>query len=200
MKISRRKVPPNGWHFEVDSGVRLEAVNEEALTKQIFEYRLRHDIPVGDIERDLDDYYCGKWPEACHNEPVDDQPGTGPRSPSAEPLLNRVTRWASLLLSRLPRGGWTLVNNDEAARRGLICVGCPKNQPWRGGCAGCSQSTATVLAQLRQLRTSKQQGNLMGCGVCGWANDVAVFMPTEALELSEDQRAALPDRCWRKAM
>jgi hypothetical protein len=199
VKIGRGKVPPNGWHFEVVPGLRLEAINEEELVKLIFEYRLRHNIPVGDIERDIDDYYCSRWPKACHKEPKDwvsnpDQVG----HVSAEPLLKRVTRWAALMIHGQPKGGYSLINVDEANRRANICVGCPRNQGWRGGCAGCSSSTATVLAQLRKVQSVKQQGNLMGCQVGGWDNATAVWMPATELPLTDDQLKALPDRCWRK--
>ena len=199
VKIGRGKVPPNGWHFQVAPGIMLEAINEEELVKQIFEYRLRHNIPVGDIERDIDDYYCTRWPKACHKEPKDWVNDGNPESVSSEPMLNRVTRWAALMVHGQPRGGYSLVGVEEANRRGLICVGCPKNQPWRTGCTGCSSSSATVLAQLRKLQSSKQQGNLMGCKVAGWDNATAVWMPKEALALTESQLKDLPDRCWKKA-
>jgi len=202
VKISRGKMPPGGWHFMVAAGVRLEAINEEELTKRIFEYRLRHHIEIGDIERDLDTYYCGQWPEACHKEAKDwDVDFQGPNvSNHATPLLNRVTMWAAGLLHILPRGGFELGSKEEAARRGLACAGCPKNQSWRVGCRGCSNSTATVLTQLRQLRTSQQEGNLHGCEVGGWDNQTAVWLPVAQMPITPEQRAALPDRCWRKAL
>ena len=105
MKLNRGKQPPNGWHFKVAEGVVLHAVNEEELIKQIFEYRLRNNIPVGDIERDIDAYYCARWPTACHKEPIDHSPDTAPRAPLSETLLNRVSRWAAALIHAQPKGG-----------------------------------------------------------------------------------------------
>jgi len=200
VKIGRGKVPPNGWHFLVAPGVTLEAVNEEELVKRIFEYRLRNNIPIGDIERDIDDYYCARWPKACHKEAKDWEniPGTTPGVVS-EPMLNRVTRWAALMVHGQPKGGYQLVSADEANRRANICVGCPRNQPWRVGCTGCSSSSATVLAQLRKLQATKQQGNLMGCQISGWDNSTAAWMPLSSLPLTEGQIQQLPERCWRKA-
>ena len=198
MKIGRGKVPPNGWHFEVAPGVKLEAINEQELTKQIFEYRLRNNLPVGDIERDLDNYYCSRWPQACHKEPKDWAPDTNSSAPPAEPLLNRVARWAATLLHHQPKGGYELVSAEEANKRSLICVGCTKNQPWRIGCTGCSSSTATILAQVRKLQATKNQGNLMACGIAGWDNSTAAWLPKQSLMLTGDQETALPDRCWRK--
>lgn len=197
MKIGRGKVPPNGWHFEVAPGIRLEAINEEELTKQIFEYRLRNNLPVGDIERDINDYYCRRWPQACHKEPKDWDESLKSAS-SGEPLLNRVTRWAAFQVHQQPKGGYALVSVEEASRRAQICAGCPKNRAWRVGCIGCSSSTTAVLAQLRKLQTVKQQGNLMACDVAGWDNGTAAWMPTSALGLTESQLQSLPERCWKK--
>ena len=199
MKLGRGRVPPGGWHFVVASNVKLEAINEETLVKQIFEYRLRNNLPVGDIERDIDDYYCRLWPEACQKEPKDFDNSSNASSPSSEPLLNRVTRWAAMMIHGQSKGGYTMLSVDEANKRADVCVGCPCNQPWRVGCSGCSSSTATVLAQLRKLQSTRQQGNLMACSVGGWDNATAAFIPKEALGLTEDQLQSLPDRCWRKS-
>lgn len=205
MNLSRGKQPPQragySWHYEVAPGVVMTAVNEEGLTKQIFEYRMRHNIPIGDIERDIDRYYCERWPSCCHKEDADWSPGgDGPASPPSEPFVNRVARWASLLLHRLPRGGFQLVPDSEATRRGTICAGCPKNQPWRVGCKGCSNATATLLAQLRNLKSSKSHASLYGCQIGGWDNATAVWMDVQQLELTDAQKAGLPDRCWRKQL
>jgi hypothetical protein len=176
----------------------LEAINEEELIKRIFEYRLRNNIPVGDIERDIDDYYCSRYPDACHREAKDEPGRENVPSEVAEPLLQRVSRWAALQIHAQPKGGYELVSQEQANARGLICVGCPNNRHWRSGCSGCSSSTAAVLAQLRKLQTSRHQGDLTGCQVCGWDNSTAVWMQTSVLPLTQGQIDSLPDRCWRK--
>lgn len=198
MKLGRGRVPPGGWHFIVAPNVRLEAINEEELIKLIFEYRLRNNIPVGDIERDIDDYYCSRYPDACHREPKDEPGRENVPSEVAEPLLQRVSRWAALQIHAQPKGGYELVPLEQANARGLICVGCPNNRHWRSGCSGCSSSAAAVLAQLRKLQVSRHQGDLTGCQICGWDNATAVWMPTSVLPLTQGQLDSLPDRCWRK--
>jgi hypothetical protein len=195
VKIMRGRTPPGGWHYEVSPHPRLEAINEEELIKLIFEYRLRNNLPIGDIERDLDNYYCSRWPEACQKEQAD-WGIPQPEVTHVEPLLNRVTRWVSQLIRTQPRGGYELVSAEEAARRGSICAGCPKNQPWRVGCRGCSNSTASASAALRKMLSSRQHGDLHACEMGGWDNQTAVWMPKESLE----EPAGLPERCWRRAI
>jgi len=198
MKLGRGKIPPGGWHYEKPPIPRLEAINEEGLMKLLFEYKTRNNLPIGDLEREIDDYYCEKYPSACHKEASDYFPQTGQPAPPREPMLNRVTRWAAYMVTRMPRGGYQLVSQAEADRRNKICAVCPKNVPWKNGCVGCSATTATLLTQLRQMRSSKQQGNLMACAVIGFDCVTGVWMPLESLPLTEDQVKQLPKECWRK--
>lgn len=173
----------------------LRAATEKMLTQQIFEYRLRNGIAAGDIERDLDEYYCGKWPDTCHEEPSDRQPG-GARSPHSEKLLDRITRWVTTLGRAMPRGGYSLVDKDVAESRAAACHGCPNSKSWRGGCSGCTQSVATMLVSLRQLRKTTRDGNLLGCAEMGFDCQTAIWL--EQNSVTDEQRARLPDRCWLK--
>ncbi len=161
------------------------------LIKVIFEYRQRNDQPIGDIERDIDNYYCSRWPSACHGSAT----STAPRR---ESLINRIARWASMTFRSMPRGGYQLVTAPEAVARGQTCVGCPRNIPWRGGCTGCSNSTVKLLLELKRARKTAIDGNLLGCDVGGWANDCAVWLPPSATPITDDQRQLMPARCWRK--
>jgi hypothetical protein len=178
--------------------VLLKAATEELLKQLISEYRLRNNLPMGDLEREIDDYYCGKYPQICSKEAKDYFPDTTVQSAPRETMLNRVSRWAAWLKQKMPRGGYPLVVQATADERARICSACPKNVPWRGGCSGCSSAVLTLLAQLRQLRVTRQHTALMGCSVAGWENGCAVWHENATLELTGEQIAALPTKCWRK--
>ncbi len=198
MKLGRVKQPPGGWRYPVAEGVMLTAINEEKLTNQIHEYRIRNGIAPGDIERDIDTYYCTNWPEACQKEPSDYTPAA-PRAPAHEPPMNRLTRWVTSLISRMPRGGYPLVSAGEAARRALICASCPANRPWKSGCPGCSSNVSSLLLQLRALRRTPHDGLLFACTFGGWGNESAVHLAVDQTPITEAQRADMPEKCWRKA-
>lgn len=176
----------------------LKTSTEEQLVQLMSEYRLRNGLPQGDIEADIDSYYCAKYPNFCHKEAKDYFPESTQPSQPREPMLNRVSRWAAWMKDKMPRGGYNLVPQLVADERGNICKNCSKNAPWRGGCAGCSQAVLTLLAQIRGLRSSKHQGSLMACSTAGWENVTAVHQEIKALELTPEQIAALPQACWRK--
>ena len=195
MKLGNGRVPPRGWHYD-EYGIK-DVPSREMLVQQIFEHRMRRGIPIGDVQRDIDDYYCQRWPEQCQKERHEYIAGAKPM-PSEEPMLNRVTRWASLLARTAPRGGWPMVTDAEATKRASFCVGCPVNRKWRGGCAGCSSSTAQLLINLRGLRRLGCEGSLMGCHVMGWENATAVHL--KRVDVSDYQRSQLPDKCWAKSV
>ena len=193
MKLGTGRVPPKGWHYD-EYGIQ-GVPSRDILVQQIFEHRMRQGIPIGDIQRDIDNYYCQKWPEQCQKETHEYIAGAQP-VPSTEPMLNRVTRWASLLARTAPRGGHPMVTIEEATKRASVCAGCPMNRKWRGGCAGCSSSTAQLLINLRSLRRLGCEGGLLGCQVLGWENATAVHL--QNVEVTDSQKAQLPDKCWAK--
>ena len=200
MKLGRVKQPPGGWHFVMPDGTKLTAMNETLLTNQIHEYRIRNGIPPGDIERDIDTYYCTNYPDACQKEPSDYLGASAPSLPPREPLVNRVTRWVTMLIQRMPRGGYPLAPSAEVARRSLICASCPANKIWRTGCLGCSSNVASLLIQIRSLRRTPHDHLLLACNFGGWGNESAVHLSAGELQLTDRQKEELPDRCWRKAL
>ncbi len=204
MKLSRGKVPPTdngqgGWHFPAAENVILRGSTEEALTKQIFEYRLRNNLPIGDIERDIDRYYCTRWPQACHPEATDTSGQPRPAARRAN-LIERIALWASTAFRTMPRGGYELETTPEATKRAQTCLGCPKNVSWRSGCSSCNASTSKLLLELRKLRKTPHDGNLLACDIGGWDNQSALHLPVSATPITEEQRAQMPSHCWRKAL
>lgn len=187
-------MPPGGWHH-VQDGVTITGATEELLVKSIFEYRMRIGKKIGDITRDIDAYYCSKWPELCHKEPHEYVTGT-PVPVSDEPMLNRVTRWASFLARKMPRGGFAYVDSAEATKRAAICAGCPLNKPWRTGCYGCSSATASLLMNVKAMKKLACDDKLLGCAATGWDNATAVHF--EQNEVTEDQKTKLTEKCWAK--
>jgi hypothetical protein len=177
----------------------LRAKSHPELLDLMFDYRMRNNIALGDPERDVSDWYCPQYPRFCTPEPSDTDPSA--LRTSSEPMLNRVSRWASMTAHRMPRGGFPLVAPAAAESRALICAACPKqDSSWRGACGGCSATTLAILQQLKSLKKTTKDGNLGACSIAGWANLVAVWLPTDALEITDAQKAALPAACWRKAI
>jgi hypothetical protein len=197
--LPRGRVPPGQWHFPVSPGVELKAVTEEKLYAAIHEYRVRNNVPIGDIERDVNDFYCTTYPSACVKE--SHEYGNQRRDfPHSESMLNRVSRWASGLLRGAPAGGYFLVSPEEAASRARVCMNCPKNVPWRGGCAGCSKSTITVLYQIRKTNRTPYDGALQACSVLGWENCTSVWLREGTIPITDQQRLAVPTNCWRRGL
>lgn len=180
-------------------GVILRGPTQERLLTLISEYRIRNNIPPGDAEKDVNDYFCSKYPDACVKESQD---YGGPKRdfPRSESPANRVARWAMGLLHRMPQGGYPLVSQPEADARAKICRTCPKNSNWRGGCGSCTQSAVTLLAQIRRVSRTGYDGALMACSVTGYELTTSVWLNAQESPINEEQRDAMPANCWRKGI
>jgi hypothetical protein len=187
-------MPPNReglpWHYDVAPGVLLTAASEEILIAEISEYRARNGIPAGDIEKDLDAYYCGKWPTFCNKDAQDFVPSAPVNY--QRPIRDRVAQWVVAMIAKLPKGGFSLVNKPEAEARAVICITCPKNVPWRTGCRGCTNSTQALVQQVKQTKRLPQDQQLYACAAAGWPNEDSVWIKKEDLE----RKDGLDARCW----
>jgi hypothetical protein len=191
MTVKTGTVPPEGWHYPVGEGVKLEATSRDDLINMIFTWRLRNNVPQGDIARDIDDYYCTKWPSSCAKEPKDY--GVPAGVPDArETMLTRVSRWAAHTAALTPKGGYPLATKSESERRAAVCVACPRQKNWRTGCTSCSASAVALLHQVAQLRSTSKDGLLFGCEVMGWDNKTAVHLQLDTPPKTE----AFPPGCW----
>lgn len=186
--LNKMKLPPGGWHFEAH-GQKFRAGTEDQLKVQITEFRIRNNIPPGDVNQEINDYYCEKWPDACFKDYRHErQPAVG------EPLGQRVVRWATAMWHGRPKGGHKLVSQDEANRRASICLSCPMNRAWQAGCSSCMGNVNSVLSQIRNLRSNKHAGHILSCSFMGWDNNTAVHI--ESLSLTPDQLSRKPPNCW----
>lgn len=171
----------------------LRANSKEELREVIFQYRLRNNIPIGNIEADIDKWYCDRWPGFCIPDDTD-------TSTFDEPLLNKISRWAAEKAKHMPVGGYELTIPAEAEKRAEVCVKCIYNKPWKGLCGGCSASTLQLLQQIKKTRRTKKDGNLSACTLAVWDNSVAVHLGVKDLPVSDDVKAKMPEGCWRKQM
>ena len=189
MILNKMKLPPGGWHFEAH-GQKFRAGTEDLLKVAITEYRIRNNIPPGDIDREINDYYCSRWPDSCFKDYAREPKVNG------EALGNRVVRWATSMWHARPKGGHKLVPQDEANRRASICLTCPMNKQWQASCSSCMGSVNAVLSQIRGMKSNKHAGHLHSCSFMGWDNSTAIHL--ESLALTPDQLSRKPPNCWLK--
>lgn len=195
--LSTGRLPPTDgeskWRYPQGS-VLLRADDKDQLIQQVFQFRLRNNIPIGDVEGDINRFYCNRWPRFCQED------GVAVSTAQTESWLNRISRWAAKMVHEMPKGGWPLVSSDVAESRANICVNCRFNVGWRGGCSPCASQTVSVIQQVKQLKKTKRDGNLSACAIGGWENSAAVWLPVSALEATEDQKNRMPVGCWRKGV
>ncbi len=200
-KLGKGRMPPSDggskYHFPVAPNVVIRGATLDELRDNIFAWRLRAGVDAGDIVADINAYYCEKWPTFCH----DDGAGITPSAQAqSQDVMNRVTQWVSGVAQRMPRGGYPLEIQTIADERAAICAACPQNKTWRSGCGGCDAATLALIQQVKSLRRTAKDGNLGGCMVAGFDNSAAAWLPVTATKITDAQRAAMPEACWRKKL
>lgn len=96
----------------------------------------------------------------------------------------------------------TIVDQDTAEQRALICSRCVANVSVPG-CSGCS-GLANLVASLKGAKNTKQDHLLKACGVCHCSNEAQVWYAAEDLakgvtaEMMETYREIEEsDGCWK---
>lgn len=190
-------IPPGGWHFPIAPGITIQADSYEQLQQLVHDNRLRMGKPEGNIQYDINQYFCRRWPHACLPEAEDI--GYAVPAPAVPETPSRaVARFASTLVRNMPNGGYELVTQSQANDRSHTCAFCPRQQEWKTGCSACSQATARSLLELRRLRNSPDDALLKACQFTGGENQTQVHLPLTALQLTPAILDALPANCWIK--
>ena len=192
MRVNKGMIPPGGWHFPEAPGHTIRTDTYETLIDEIFRHRLRVGKPTESIEAEVARYFCQRWPSSCVQTPA---AITGDDTPA-----RRVARSAARLAAAQPAGGYDLVNQGTASERAAICAKCPLQVAWKTGCSSCSASTAALLLQIRKLRNTPSDGQLMACSIAGWENQTAVHLPESVVKPDADTLKTLPENCWRKSI
>ena len=184
MKPTIGMFPPSGWHYEQD-GVRIDASGYDTLLIAVETFRANNNLPQGDVEADVDEYICSRWPHFC---------GIYTHAAAEEKkipalLLDDVRIWSMNLLGG---EGYNMVSDELADARAAICEQCPNNTNWKSSCRTCVSTVERQLATVRQARDVYHSANLGGCSVNRFDARTAVFLDAEALTPA----AGLPDFCW----
>lgn len=103
-----------------------------------------------------------------------------------------IVRWVTAMYNFAVKGGFQLVDQEEAERRARICAACP-NQIETSGCWGC-RGIAGMLPAIAGARKTESDFQLKACGVCGCYNAISVHLPT-SVQGGDDLQ--FPEWCWK---
>lgn len=190
--------PPGGWRYPVSETVTIKALTPELLRTAIYEWRVQNSIAPGDIDADIDKFYCTQYPERCAPDAADNQwpAGTSPQ----DPMADRVLRWVVSMtdIRRVPQGGWSLASAKTAEARAEACAACHRNVDWPSNCAGCDNTVRAASAGVRSHRAQILPHTLRACQVFGWDCATAVHLAEGPLGIPADdpRRAMTPPHCW----
>lgn len=186
--------PPLGWRLPVSNTVTLSAPMKDMLVEQVTKWRIRHGVPVGSPELDIDAFICGENPGFCHATVKDYE--LPPYLLDNRRFMDRLAEWISPRKDEQPVGGYRLTPESLASERVGGCAQCPRNRPMRSDCPACADIFEEAVALLRNLRPKPAGCGALACSLFGWDNYTAACLPREVIEPSEELKALAPGFCW----
>lgn len=192
-RVIQGMVMPDGWHFQVNPSLRLEADTFPELIKVVEEYRVSNNMPIGEPLDDVVNYICSTYPHQCHQVPGATVSVEVERPAQKKiSLLDRIIGWFDRQTRRLDSSA--IVLSMEAQQRAAICAKCRFNVNWKTGCGQCSDNINRLSKLVRQGHSIPAERKLKACSILGQENRAAVFLQQDRLESSPE----LPSWCWVK--
>ena len=188
-------VPPGGYHYIERTGsveTRIDGGSFADVAEKLLRLRLGNSRPPGNPLQDVYDFVCSGWPHVCSD------PRGEPQRPSSGPpatISLRCAAWTGYYTT--VNGADPGVEKAEAERRAAICLSCPKNINYHGGCPTCVQSINQQSFVFRRGRTTSADEGLGACDVLGEHLRTSVWA-SRLGRISGEQQGRVPDNCWRK--
>jgi len=198
-------VMPGGWHYKERGKMLVEdAINYEDLINMLAGYRATNRLPLGNPQKDIDNYICRNFPNMCGRGPTDPNIEDKVELCYGQPVIKtpreRVMQWAA---NRMQKAGQlNRVDMDEATRRGAICAACPLKVRWNEpveGCPGCQVYVEEAESMLVKIRANKSAGNQLSglaCTVAGHDLETACWLEEAGLRHRRNYEGQLPQHCW----
>jgi hypothetical protein len=189
-------VPPGGHHFiERHNGAEHKITGSSFIdvAEQLLRFRVANKIDVGQPLDEVNAYVCETWPHFCHAASPQVMPKT------SEPSFTvAVMAWMKQLWERQAHVPRPLESETVANRRAEICHGCPLQRDWAD--YGCGSCVSSIRQQSFVFRAGKEpHRKVTGCSILKQENNAACFANVSSLpDMTPEQRAALPNHCWRK--
>ncbi len=174
--------------MQPETGAHFTEITLDSLVKLVTEHRKYKQIPVGDVDADIQHQMClSLGPQWCKDvtEWYPDQLHT----PDQDQFL-AATKAAITWLAN----GAEVVSIDELNRRAAICRGCPFNRAPHGCMCGALHSAVAAA-----VPESRRVNGLRSCAVCGCSLTAKAQLPAVALAAANEGKQ-YPSWCWQNAV
>ncbi len=196
------KSPFRGWSYPQDlaDDIWITGTDYNDLVRQVTQFRIANNVPMGNPEGDIERYYCKYFPRSCHelapNISVAEDAQPSPLRTFQERIDNWIRIRYALLETPDPTQRLDYADPLESERRAAICVQCPANARWHSSCAPCNVKTEQYSVIVRKNLKTSVDDRLFGCAAAEHDNRTAVHLAPK--HLAHRKRYKLPKICWMK--
>jgi len=163
-----------------------QAESKEVLLKQILSYRSQNELPpIQHLNLVLDNYWAN-LPENAENAEI---------APPLKRGFLAYLKGGIALLDYVFYGDKAMVSQEEAERRGTICLTCPYNTfPDKGAFIGWSDRMAEACVGEKYVSMHDELGN---CEACSCTLKAKVFYKGP-FRCSHEEMEKFPTFCWQR--
>lgn len=179
--------PPNGYVFRDRDGTNHKADSWKNLEKAVRAYRERNRQEIGEVWSEIMIQACASTPGHCRDD-------ARPLPPPGQGMdfSKRIMGWLAGLAGVKRTGKWVLVDDELAARRASVCLGCPGQKALNESCGACITSIKNMRRALLDGAEPKHQ-NLHACAYLG-----EDCQSTVHAEQAPTDSSLVPEYCWRR--
>lgn len=197
LHLSSRQVPPGGLTYKiaglVERDPRAALVGPFNALEELFK-EVQKRCQANGLESptifEIEDSVCQRLPPGyCRDSQGRRTTHPGTLSLSLSDVVNGTKALGKFFL----HGS---VPNEEIVRRTYICNACPENVPI-AGCQGCAANKLYSVMNFMMVKPLPSDAVLGACSICKCSLKAKTRMKLDDLpELTAEQRARLPEKCW----
>jgi hypothetical protein len=186
LKEDSKRVPFGGHHYP-EYGMTFKGESFKEVAEKLTDFRLRNNIPKGDPEQEVLNFYADHWPWLVREDRD---------SPAPDDKHDQYFRWRDWIFRAWKKPPTKLITPKEAKDRWAACEFCPFNEQFKWD---ESDESAELNRRTFLLRRGIETPEYLGFCACH-GSDLASFSFFEAAheysrkELEKKQPAA----CWVK--
>lgn len=197
LRFTDLTISPPGGRFpytQQENGFKFSELDFEALLRVVKEHRKANNIPIsGNYRAEIEDACCREILEHYANyEGVVTEDGRRAFPERGGLTLDDVKNFLSFVSKWISSGG-KFVEQQEADRRALICLQCPKRTDL-AVCWSCRGVTA-LIDSLKGNRHAAEEGKLKICGACKCDLKTKVWVDKEPMKRDDVQWW---NKCWMR--
>lgn len=185
LKPDSKKSPVGGHHF-IEKETTFKGDTFVELVKKLRDFRLHNNIPVGQPDQDILEFYAAYWPWLVKEDR---------ETPPPDPMPSQYDRWMEWIDRTWSRPPGKFITSKEAKDRWAVCEKCPFNEQFK---FDETDESAQLTRRSFLLRRGLDAPAHLGFCACHNADLASFSYFDKSKDFSSRKDLEQPTNCWVK--